>query len=256
MTEALAATLQKFNRKERYWVIKNALGEQGCGQGGEPAEPKLKLSPGFYCRLQEALGGSIDVVDSDEVWWAVDYHLDWLFAALKFHASAADERTSNRWTNERPGGSEFRELEGQQEDIDLLVVAGRCVIFVEAKAYTGWDPEQLRRKIQRIENLVQDEQGTIKPEYAGSLGLSLRFVFMSIDGPPASNGDKSWPEWACGSAGSPAWLRLAAHQPDLVLVPVRCNEVRKAYSKGEYWTVKTQRAPQTQSKKSKAESPG
>jgi hypothetical protein len=69
MTRTLVECLKLFNRKERYWLIRNALG-QNSGD--------LPLSDSFRQKLGKEIGTEIPV----EAWWALDYHIDWLFGAL------------------------------------------------------------------------------------------------------------------------------------------------------------------------------
>ena len=60
----ISAALQKFNRKERFWVIRNAFGGQ-----------VEYLCPEFLVRLNDALSGRIgDRLDRETAWWAIDYH--------------------------------------------------------------------------------------------------------------------------------------------------------------------------------------
>jgi hypothetical protein len=48
MKTDIAATLRRLNRKERYWVVRNALGEQ-----------PPKLSKTFCANLKRAFGGGV-----------------------------------------------------------------------------------------------------------------------------------------------------------------------------------------------------
>jgi hypothetical protein len=67
-TRTLSECLELFNRKERYWLIRNVL--------GEPASD-FPLSQSFRERLSETIQISIPC----GAWWEMDYHIDWLFAA-------------------------------------------------------------------------------------------------------------------------------------------------------------------------------
>ena len=74
--QMLQQALEQFNRKERYWLLREALG------GGS----SQKLSSNFLGKLASALG--IGTIDDSNAWWAMDYHIDWLVGALSlFDAS-------------------------------------------------------------------------------------------------------------------------------------------------------------------------
>lgn len=66
---SLVDSLQRLNRKERYWLLRNALGRSGAD---------LSLSRAFLQRLGQKIERSIP----PSAWWAMDYHIDWLFSAL------------------------------------------------------------------------------------------------------------------------------------------------------------------------------
>ena len=63
----IVEALKKFNRKERYWVVRNALGPTSN-----------QLGEGFRADLQRTIGIEIP----EDAWWSIDYHIDWLVGAL------------------------------------------------------------------------------------------------------------------------------------------------------------------------------
>lgn len=146
----LKTTLQDFNRKERYWVVRNALGVQN---------QEIRLSESFRNSLQKAIGKEI----KEDAWWALDYHIDWLFGAL-FHIGDPENREG---VNEDSGSSY---LKGTQEDFDFVVAFDKTIVLMEAKGVTGWKKEQLKRKHERIELLER---------VAEKAGVGLIFVTWS-----------------------------------------------------------------------------
>ncbi len=72
---ALIDLLDSFNRKERYFLVGEALGN-----------PHFELGAAFRERLSRAL--AIDF--AGRTWAAMDYHLDWIQTALLLH-SGLDE---------------------------------------------------------------------------------------------------------------------------------------------------------------------
>ena len=125
----LIKILESFNRKERFFLLAQAL---GCSHSGEPA---FSLSDSF----RKQLNANIDVAIPEEpamVFVAMDYHLDWLQAALTL---ADSQDGKSKFSNKDEKGPV---IEGTQKDVDLLVAfeAGETfhLILVEAKAYSDW----------------------------------------------------------------------------------------------------------------------
>lgn len=114
----LVDMLRKFNRKERYWLLRNALGSKS-----------EVLDEDFRSRLAK----SVDFEIPKSAWWAMDYHFDWMVGALHM--------LSNGNLNE-PEAKENELVTGSQEDIDLLIAFDKTLLFVEAKADTSWNTEQ------------------------------------------------------------------------------------------------------------------
>ena len=77
----LIKILESFNRKERFFLLAQAL---GCSNSGEPA---FSLSDSFRTQLN----ANIDVAIPLKVFVAMDYHLDWLQAALA-HSEKGETR--------------------------------------------------------------------------------------------------------------------------------------------------------------------
>lgn len=140
MTTDLVSCLSAFNRKERYWLIRNALG----GANGD-----ISLSDHFRHRLFERTKIAIP----SNAWWAIDYHLDWLVGALA-HFAHNEDLSSCTYENTIPAL-----VTGSQEDFDLVVAFDRTVILFEAKFATGWSKEQLRSKVNRIHGLERMLRG-------------------------------------------------------------------------------------------------
>lgn len=120
--DQLAQALERFNRKERNLLIRAALGHQ---------EMPLQLSVGFRERVASALGIA---PLPDHAWWATDYHISWIAGALATYLDDTAALTSGR-PNPIVETTQRRLIEGNQEDIDLLIAAGQNLIMIEAKAY-------------------------------------------------------------------------------------------------------------------------
>lgn len=123
--------LESFNRKERFFLIGEALGN-----------PDFRLSNDFRTRLSAAFGVPVPA----NALVAMDYHLDWIHASLFLASPGVDERAVHPNTDAIATGN--------IEDTDLLVAfeEGQIthLMLIEAKAETGWTNRQMDSKAGRL----------------------------------------------------------------------------------------------------------
>lgn len=126
----LAAFLNKFNRKERFWLLRDLIGPE-CFQ----------ICPEF----RDKLNNEIDMAIPEKAWWAFDYHIDWLVAVLR---TFPDQPTLEKCVDNTND-----DIKGNQQDFDLIIAFENELILVEAKtSYFGND--QLKKKLLRLSGLV------------------------------------------------------------------------------------------------------
>lgn len=171
--------LASFNRKERFYVVGAALGN-----------PTFRLCSAFRRRLEQALGIAVPA----DAFVAMDYHLDWLHAALALAAGTIE------------GGvhpNRDRGVRGTQEDVDLLIAFDRGrlthVLMVEAKVEGRWSNAQMLSKARRLAALFGVDG-------ARSARVRPHFVLMSPRSPRLLATD-GWPRWMA-PRGSATWIRL------------------------------------------------
>ena len=198
----LIAILESFNRKERFFLIAQAL-------NGRQNKPAFTLSENFRQELGKAVGldrqGIAIPVDA---FAAMDYHLNWVHASLVL--ACADEAERHSLLN----------LEGttddNQEDVDLLVAFKNTderyhLIFIEAKAYdakgfSAFEKSQLVSKVSRLEKIIR----------AGEKDRSCEVEthFCLVSGYKPQNLEKDWPKWN----GKPIlWMPLSLPEKRHVL---------------------------------------
>ena len=182
--DAVVRNLKLFNAKERDHLMRFAyLGDAGPYDGSSTF-----LSPAFQAALAEHLQDMGIGSSAECVFAGMDYHLDWLFAALLL------ARTHPEWRGEpgsKPapvsmaaiGDTDIPSLTGSQEDIDLLVVyrygdGKLAMIFIEAKGIKPFEGEQLARKLVRIDRIL-DESGVL----GGEEELVVRLLLASPEMP-------------------------------------------------------------------------
>lgn len=177
----------------------------------------------FRKNLEKLLGKEIRVPNS--VFLAMDYHLDWIEVAL--------ERTSNPEISlKKPFKRPSSNINKTQQDIDLLVafVNGQGItelVLIEAKAFTGWNNEQLRSKVARLKEIFGDGNGSKYTDI-----VRPWFVLMS---PKESNRieHKSWPMWM-KEDDEPRWLYYDLRNREKI---TRCEKDGTWSETGEYLVI-------------------
>ena len=166
----LIKLLERFNRKERHFLALQLIGKK-----------KFQLNVGF----KECLYNKICVEIPDEcVFVAIDYHLDWVLAALEAHKRGDT------------GGTFDIELKGTNLDIDCLIAFPKdeCfhLIFLEAKAYpengSGWTNAQMKKKAKRLGEIFGND-GCCYPK------VKPHFLMLSPKEPGKRLNIDCWPCW-------------------------------------------------------------
>ncbi|ACE89848.1 hypothetical protein RHECIAT_CH0000862 [Rhizobium etli CIAT 652] len=223
---SLVDSLQRLNRKERYWLLRNALGQTGAD---------LPLSRSFLERLGEEIGKCV----SPSAWWAMDYHIDWLFSALvlDFFGGVCPDRFHNPRAVDSETVSSGRLIRGTNEDFDLIVAFDRTIILIEAKGVTSWGNKQIARKCQRLREW-SELSDQIVPGFKTSSPVEIFVVLMSPK-PPSRLDRVDWPTFVKTKDGEPFRLRLdLADAPEVFLAPERCDESGLPASMGDCWQLK------------------
>jgi hypothetical protein len=209
----LAAVLERFNRKERNLLIRAVLSNE------EPPQ----LSSSFRTQVTDALGLP-ELIPADASWWT-DYHISWLAGALAIYMTGED--SEGIFPNSGL-------VEGNQEDVDLVIVTGNRLILIEAKAYSNFGEAQIESKRDRLDLLRR-----FYLDLAGksSRSVSFHFALLSINRP---NLDLTkWPTWTFKSSREPheiAWVRLLpCDKGKPILKVTRCDGEGHGTREGTYW---------------------
>ena len=176
----LIDALRTFDRKERFAVLREAL-------GFDPEFPRLAR------RFRENLNDCIDKTRAikcpQHAFLAMDFHLDWIKMAL--------HRTKHNETGPKSPflNEDFPRINNDQMHVDLLVAfdhktIGEVIthlVLIEAKAYLGWDNPPLDEKAERLRDIF------------GENGKRWKFVkphFVLMTG-KRSQGIRpnKWPNW-------------------------------------------------------------
>lgn len=182
----LIEILESFNRKERFFLLAQALNDK---QGN----PKLYLSEEFRKKLSEEIKIDIPSERGEGLFVGIDYHLDWIAAAIAYWEGA---RLRTKIPNQqRTGSCKDFVIEGNQRDVDLFLAFRDptqfpdffIMVILEAKAYGQWTKEQMLPKVQRLRSIFGEE---------GSKHPRVKPHFFLIDpNPPKEIQGVPFPEW-------------------------------------------------------------
>jgi hypothetical protein len=209
----LIENLRQFNRKERYHLIGLALGNE-----------HFHLSEVFRNKLKER----IDLTEPvpEDAFWAMDYHIDWIYASLflTFHPCGQGE---GPFPNKKE-----KNIQANQEDVDLIVAypekgtSRYHMIFVEAKADTGWTNSQFRSKATRLEGIF-GKDGTTWAD------VTPHFVVVSPKQPDGL--EKDIPPWMLRSAKKELSFLRFELPPGLKVTRCENGNGSLSSAQGEYW---------------------
>jgi hypothetical protein len=205
--------LLEFNRKERFYLIGKALGND-----------KFLLSEEFRYSLKTCLKQLPMEIPYDS-FVAMDFHIDWIYGSVFL----IDNESSN---NLYSLSNDY--IKATQEDVDLLIAFPDYknkdithLIMCECKAETGWTNKQLHSKSERIRKIFGEDGNNYKnivipyfiiisPKKSKNLDTSVVPEFMKVD-------------------GDIPWLRLSL--PKGLKKITRCNSISQNDKDGKYWKV-------------------
>ncbi len=162
----LVNKLASLNRKERFWLVRQAIG----------AESFDKLSEDFLNDISRKLSIKIP----EDAWWAMDYHIDWIAAVLSTDSSNLEtdgpndkglyDNTKN-FPSDEGGVSIDPIIKGTQQDFDLIIAFENNIILCEAKGAGSWDRKQMDSKVCRIRSLL-----TLAQSYDPEIDIKLVLI--------------------------------------------------------------------------------
>jgi hypothetical protein len=206
----LQSLLISFDRKERHALLDKIF------------EDKIRyFSKNFIASLKKATG--IDIPSS--YIWFIDYHLDWIEAAIFYHLNKLD--TNKIHSIHTDGNESYPKftLDFTQRDIDFLVYfkVNGCskFIMVEAKYDTNWDNKQFNIKANRLKT-IYNNYTILNDKLKSNILIEFYYILMSPMDPKKLQNCKGW-----------KWIELPQGK-DLYTVS-RCNDENKSIT-GNCWS--------------------
>lgn len=197
--KSLREHLEELDRKERNAVIRKVFKTEN-----------LQLSEEFISDLETTSSVTIP----QDYYWALDYHIDWIYAALYsfYKAYSFDDFTPVQYEKNN-SSPKFN-----QEDIDFLIYFNQnnthTFIFIEAKYDTAWSNKQFKSKDDRLYFIEEKFKTT---------GV---FKFHRILMSPSSPIHLKTNRWK--------WIKMA--KKSSLYTISRCTEEGKKSVNGKYWS--------------------
>ncbi|MBL0610467.1 hypothetical protein JD508_09370 [Aeromonas jandaei] len=213
MSNKLIENLKSFNRKERFYLVGQMLGN-----------PEFRMDDKQLDKISELIGIKI----SGEYYAAMDYHLDWIYASL-FLIQEHDEKTFPRNFIDNKQQIDLQ-ISGTQEDVDFLLAFvdhenTTHIVMIEAKGDSYFSNAQLNSKNKRFNAIFGDEDTwpNVRPH----------FLLCSPKEPQKINVEE--PAYFIFKNSKLPWLELDMGEGKNKVT--RCDDEGEPYNNGEYWTV-------------------
>ncbi|QSR73078.1 hypothetical protein [Aeromonas jandaei] len=213
MSNKLIENLKSFNRKERFYLVGQMLGN-----------PEFRMDDKQLDKISELIGIKI----SGEYYAAMDYHLDWIYASL-FLIQEHDEKTFPRNFIDNKQQIDLQ-ISGTQEDVDFLLAFvdhenTTHIVMIEAKGDSYFSNAQLNSKNKRFNAIFGDEDTwpNVRPH----------FLLCSPKEPQKINVEE--PAYFIFKNSKLPWLELDMGEGKNKVT--RCDDEGEPYNNGEHWTV-------------------
>ena len=213
MSNKLIENLKSFNRKERFYLVGQMLGN-----------PDYRMDKTQLAEISKL----IDTTIPSEYFAAMDYHLDWIYASL-FLIQEHDKKTFPRNFIDNKQQIDLQ-ISGTQEDVDFLLAFvdhenTTHIVMIEAKGDSYFSNAQLNSKNKRFNAIFGDEDTwpNVRPH----------FLLCSPKKPQKINVEE--PAYFIFKNSKLPWLKLDMGEGKNKVT--RCDDEGEPYNNGEYWTV-------------------
>ncbi|MDM5112864.1 hypothetical protein [Aeromonas salmonicida] len=215
MSNSLIDNLKSFNRKERFYLIGQMLGN-----------PEFRMDDNQLDKISKLIGLTIP----KKYFAAMDYHLDWIYASL-FITQEHDGKKFPRNFIDNNKKVDLQ-ISGTQEDVDFLLAFVdekqiTHLVMIEAKGDSYFSNGQLDSKNKRFKAIFGNENTwpNVRPH----------FIICSPKKPQKINIEE--PAYFMFKDFKLPWLEL--DMGDGKNKVTRWGEDNKPCSDGKYWTVES-----------------
>ncbi len=215
MSNKLIENLKSFNRKERFYLVGQMLGN-----------PDFRMDKTQLAEISKL----IDTTIPSEYFAAMDYHLDWIYASL-FLIQEHDKKTFPRNFIDNKQQIDLQ-ISGTQEDVDFLLAFvdhenTTHIVMIEAKGDSYFSNAQLNSKNKRFNAIFGDE----------NTWPNVRPHFLLCSPKEPQNVSIEEPAYFIFKSSKLLWLEL--DMGDGKNKVTRWGENDKPCSDGKYWVVES-----------------
>ncbi|MBX9564320.1 hypothetical protein FKF78_07585 [Aeromonas hydrophila] len=214
MSNSLIDNLKSFNRKERFYLIGQMLGN-----------PEFRMDDNQLDKISKLIGLTIP----RKYFAAMDYHLDWIYASV-YLTQEHDEKPFPR--NFIDNKKVDLQISGTQEDVDFLLAFVdekkiTHLVMIEAKGDSYFSNGQLDSKNKRFKAIFGNENTwpDVRPH----------FIICSPKKPQKINIEE--PAYFIFKNSKLPWLELDMGNGKNKVT--RCDENEKPSNDGEHWKVES-----------------
>lgn len=205
----LIKLLECFNRKERHFLALELSGKEG-----------FTLSDCLRKKLECEIGVGIP----DCAFVAIDYHLDWVDAALH-----------KAYCTPNSNGVFAHRITGTQRDSDCFIAfeseGWHHLVFLEAKGPDGkWDKDQLEKKANHLKKIFGKDRCKWN-----EVKVKPHFCMTSSEPPKPSLKTDKWPDWMTKENTSYYWFKWCL--PNNRLKPTRCDAWKNDAKVGDHFRI-------------------
>ncbi|HDN9007937.1 hypothetical protein [Aeromonas veronii] len=213
MSNSLIDNLKSFNRKERFYLIGQMLGN-----------PEFRMDD----KQLDEISKLIEVKIPREYFAAMDYHLDWIYASLFLTQDHGEKIFPRNFIDNNKKVD--LQISGTQEDVDFLLAFidpenKTHIVMIEAKGDSYFSNGQLDSKNKRFKAIFGNENTwpNVRPH----------FIICSPKKPQKINIEE--PAYFMFKNFTLPWLELDMGNGKNKVT--RCDKEGEPYNNGEYWTV-------------------
>ncbi|WP_270671591.1 hypothetical protein [Aeromonas sp. QDB17] len=215
MSNKLIENLKSFNRKERFYLVGQMLGN-----------PDFRMDKTQLAEISKL----IDTTIPSEYFAAMDYHLDWIYASL-FLIQEHDKKTFPRNFIDNKQQIDLQ-ISGTQEDVDFLLAFvdhenTTHIVMIEAKGDSYFSNAQLNSKNKRFNAIFGDE----------NTWPNVRPHFLLCSPKEPQNVSIEEPAYFIFKSSKLLWLEL--DMGDGKNKVTRWGKNDKPCSDGKYWVVES-----------------
>ncbi len=210
----IISNLKSFNRKERFYLIGQMLGN-----------PEFRMDDNQLDKISNLIGLTI----SRKYFAAMDYHLDWIYASLYLTKNNSKSCVERNFIEENGIETDYQ-ISGTQEDVDFLLAFVdekkiTHIVMIEAKGDSYFSNGQLDSKNKRFKAIFGNENTwpNVRPH----------FLLCSPKEPQKINIEE--PAYFIFKNSKLPWLELDMGEGKNKVT--RCDDEGEPYNNGKYWTV-------------------